>query len=77
MKPVYEKIEEIRQSKGVTKTHIARHCDRSVAWYSDVSSGNIQLKVTDMLKIADALCVDVRIFFDDELSGTLNKLEVC
>lgn len=73
MKPVYLKIEEIRVSKGVTKTHIAKSCDKTVAWYYGISTGKRVPNVESLQMIADALEVDIRDFFDNNLSVTLNK----
>jgi transcriptional regulator with XRE-family HTH domain len=73
LKPVYKKIEEIRKRKGVTKTHIAKHCGKTVAWYYGISTGKRTPNVDSLQQIADALEVDVRIFFEDELSDSLNK----
>lgn len=72
MKPVYLKIEEIRKSKGVTKTHIAKSCGKTVAWYYGISTGKRIPNVESLQMIADALEVDVRDFFETELSDTLN-----
>lgn len=72
MKPVYERIEDIRKSKGVTKTHIANCCGKTVSWYYGISVGRRIPDVNALQEIADALEVDVRIFFANELSDTLN-----
>ncbi|MFY0520863.1 helix-turn-helix domain-containing protein [Lysinibacillus sp. UGB7] len=72
MKPVYLNIEEIRMRKGVTKTHIAKKCNRTVAWYHGISIGRRVPNVESLQMIADALEVDVRVFFDNELSVTRN-----
>ena len=73
MKPVYLKIEEIRKQKGVTKTHIAKRCGKSVAWYYGISTGKRIPNVDSLQMIADALDVDVRNFFEVELSEALNN----
>lgn len=73
MKPVHLRIEEIRKSKGVTKTHIAKKCGKSVAWYHGISTGRRQPNVESLQQIADALETDVRNFFGDKLSDTLNS----
>lgn len=73
MKPVYERIEDIRKSKGVTKTHIANQCGKTVSWYYGISVGRRIPDVIALQEIANALEVDVRIFFADELSVTLNS----
>jgi len=72
MKPVYLKIEEIRKQKGVTKTHIAKSCGKTVAWYYGISTGKRVPNVESLQMIADALEVDVRDFFEHTLSVTLN-----
>lgn len=69
---IHEKIELIRQRKGVTKTHIANKCNKTSAWYTGISQGKSRIDVETLQQIADALEVDVRIFFDDDLSVTLN-----
>lgn len=73
MKPVYLKIEEIRMSKGVTKTHIAKSCGKTVAWYYGISTGKRVPNVESLQMIADALEVDIRDFFENKLSVTLNQ----
>lgn len=73
MEPIHIRVENVRVSRGVTKTHIARACNKTVAWYSDVSKGKIRLTVDDLEKIAKALNVDVRIFFESKLSVTHNS----
>ncbi len=75
MKPVHLKIEEIRISKGVTKTHIAESCGKTVAWYYGISVGRRVPNVESLQEIAKALEVDVRDFFEHELSDTLNDEE--
>lgn len=71
MLEVYERIEIIRNRKGVTKTHIANKCGKTPAWYTRVSKGKTKLDVDNLQDIANALEVDVRIFFDNKLSVTL------
>lgn len=66
---INEKIEQIRRRKGVTKKHIAEKCGHTPAWYTDIVKGR-QIKVDTLQKIADALEVDIRIFFDNKLSVT-------
>lgn len=73
MKPVYQRIEDIRISKGVTKTHIAKSCGKTVSWYYGISVGRRTPDVHALQDIADALEVDVRIFFGNQLSETLNR----
>lgn len=76
MKPVYLKIEEIRISKGVTKTHIAKSCGKTVAWYYGISTGKRIPNVESLQMIAEALEVDVRDFFENDLSVTLKNKQL-
>ena len=69
---INEKIEHIRQRKGVTKKHIAEKCGHTPAWYTDIVKGR-PIKVDTLQKIADALEVDIRIFFEENLSVTRKK----
>lgn len=70
---LHEKIEQVRKNKGVTKTFIAKKCGRTPTWYTDISNGRRGVSVDALKQIANALDVDVRIFFGDELSDTHNK----
>ncbi|MER2169901.1 MAG: helix-turn-helix transcriptional regulator [Psychrobacillus psychrodurans] len=76
MKPVYLNIEEIRISKGVTKTHIAKSCGKTVAWYYGISTGKRIPNVESLQMIAEALEVDVRDFFENNLSVTLKNKQL-
>lgn len=67
---IHEKIELIRSRKGITKTHIANKCNKTSAWYTGISQGRTKIDVETLKQIAEALEVDVRIFFEDELSVT-------
>lgn len=70
---IHEKIELLRQRKGVTKTHIANKCNKTSAWYTGISKGRSKIDVETLQQIADALEVDVRVFFEDNLSVSLKN----
>lgn len=70
---IHEKVELIRKRKGITKKHIADRCNKTSAWYTGVSQGRTRIDVETLEEIADALGVDVRIFFGNELSVTLKS----
>lgn len=72
MNSVCIKIEEIRVKKGVTKTHIAKHCRKSVSWYADIVKGRRRLYVDDVYLIADAMEMNAVLSFDQKVSETLN-----
>lgn len=63
MNPVVIRIEQKRIEKGVTKTHIAKVCERSVSWYADIAKGRRRVLLDDFLMIAKALGEDAKKFF--------------
>lgn len=73
MPPIYVRVENVRKSKGVTKTYLAKACNKTAAWYSDISLGKLRLSVDDLEKISAALDVSPQIFFDVQLSEAHNK----
>ncbi|OAS19341.1 hypothetical protein A8708_26615 [Paenibacillus oryzisoli] len=70
---VIQNIETVRKSKGVTKTHIAKHCGKTSSWYGDISHGKKRLSVDDLILVADALNENPSIFFASKLSVTLKS----
>lgn len=73
MNSVVMKIEKTRVQKGITKTHIAKHCGRSVSWYKDIANGRRRVYLDDVFTIAEAIGEDVGNFFKQELSVSLNS----
>jgi transcriptional regulator with XRE-family HTH domain len=71
--PIHLKIEDVRKKKGVTKTHIANKCGKSVSWYHGIATGRRKPTVESVAMIAEALEVDVKIFFDNKLSASLKS----
>lgn len=72
---INEKIEQIRKSKGITKKHIAEKCGHTPAWYTDILKGR-SIKVDTLQKIADALEVDIIVFFEENLSVSHKNKQV-
>lgn len=72
MHPI-EIMEQTRKRKGITKTHIARYCGRSVSWYADIAKGRRRVFLDDFIMIAESMGEDVANFFDKKLSETRNK----
>ncbi len=70
---VVKNIEALRQRKGITKKHIGEYCGKTGAWYGDIAKGRRRAYMDDILKIAEAMDVDVKNFFDPKLSVTLNR----
>lgn len=72
---ISQKIEYIRQQKGILKSHIASKCGYKPSWYTDIANGKKRIAVDDLQKIADALGVNVTIFFEENLSETLKNYD--
>lgn len=67
---LHEKIDEIRESKGITQKHVADVCGKPSQWYYDLKIGRSSVKAEDLGNIAKALGVEVTVFFDNGLSVT-------
>lgn len=73
MNIVINNIEKIRDNKGVKKSHIAKYCGKSPAWYTDIIKGRNRMSVDDLLLVADALNENPANFFSSKLSVTRNS----
>lgn len=65
-----QRMEAVRKAKGVTKTHIAKKCGHTTAWYSDLIKQRRSIRVEDLVRIAEILGVHPSTFFEDEVSDT-------
>ena len=77
MKPVYQRLREYRESKGITQTHIARKTGKSIQRVSALETGGIRLTADEFVE----LCVvgyevSPAIFFANEFSKNEN-LQPC
>lgn len=72
---VVENIELVRKSKGVTKSHIAKHCNKTSSWYGDITKGKNRLSVDDLFLVAEALNENPINFFSQKLSVTLKTIK--
>ncbi|MNH94445.1 hypothetical protein D3C73_470660 [compost metagenome] len=70
---IIRNIESLRKRKGITKTHIGKYCGKTGAWYGDIVKGRRRVYLEDVIKIADAMDEDIKIFFDPKLSISLSK----
>lgn len=70
---VYENVERIRKSKGVTKTHMANKLGITLQGYRHIASGSVRLDVERLKVIAEILGVDVAVFFDQQLTDSVIK----
>lgn len=68
--PIVSKIDSLRQSKGVTKKHVATRCGHTPEWYSRLMRGDVRLRVDVLEKIAAALGEKPAVFFEDEIGDT-------
>lgn len=71
MKPIYQRLREYRESKGVTQTHIAKKTGKTIQRISALETGGIRLTADEF----EELCmtgyeVSPAIFFKDGLSKT-------
>jgi|GEM_PF-2499884 len=73
MEYVVKNIEALRKRKGITKTHIGTYCGKTGAWYGDIVKGRRRVYLNDVFLIADAMDEDVKLFFNQKLSDSLNK----
>lgn len=74
--PVNENIRRIRESKGVSKTFVAKHLGLSLQGYRYIESGDVKLDVERMKKIARILNVDSSIFLNDKLTDSvINEMQ--
>ena len=69
----HENIRRIRESRGVTKTHMANGLGMSLQGYSHLESGKVRLGVERMKKIGEILHVKSAIFLDDKLTESAMK----
>jgi transcriptional regulator with XRE-family HTH domain len=67
---VNENVQRLRESRGVTKTFMAKGLGMSLQGYSHIEEGNVRLDVERMKKIGDLLHVDSAIFLDDKLTDS-------
>lgn len=63
MNPVIARIEQKRVEKGISKTHIAKHCEHTVSWYADITKGRRRVYLDDVFLIAQAIGEEPKKFF--------------
>lgn len=68
---IHINVEKIRIAKGVTKTHIAKKLGKTLQGYRHMASGDVKIGAEELMVIADALAVDIRIFFDNKLTDSV------
>lgn len=71
--PIYQKVESLRKTKGITQVHLANSCGKTPQWYHSIKSGKTELKVDDLYYLSKALDVPIGIFFEEEVSEMLSS----
>ncbi len=73
MKPMYQRLREYRESKGVTQTHIAKKTGKTIQRISALETGGIRLTVDEFEELcAKGYEVSPAIFFTGEFSKIEN-----
>lgn len=70
---INKRVREIRKMKGIKQNHLAKKVGKSATWLHDIESGRLRLSVEMAKKIADALEVDVTIFFTQNILDTRSE----
>ena len=69
MKPMYQRLREYRESKGVTQTHIAKKTGKTVQRISALETGAIRLTVDEFEELCvNGYEVNPAIFFTEQFS---------
>lgn len=74
---LHEKIKIVRQSKGITQTHVANNSGMTVSNYNMKENGKRTITANEVEAIAQALQVPVAIFFEENIHVKLNELSAC
>lgn len=69
---IHENVKRIRESKGVSKTHIANKLDISLQGYRHIENGETRLSAERLKIIAKALGEEPNIFFEDKVTDYVN-----
>ena len=62
---INERLRQIRKSKGITQTFIAKKMGKTFAWYNNIERGYTRLLAEDAKRIAEILGVDIREIFEE------------
>jgi len=73
MKPMYQRLRDFRESKGVTQTHIAKKTGKTVQRISALETGGIRLTADEFEEICvKGYGVNPAIFFKEQFSEIEN-----
>lgn len=70
---IHDNVERIREARGVSKTHLGKSVGLSLQGYRHLASGIVPISGERLKVFAQVLCVDVAIFFDDQLTKSVTE----
>lgn len=65
VKSIGKKIKSIRLSKGIKQSEIAFRCNFDKSSFSNIEAGKRNITIITLYKIANALNVSIKTFFED------------
>ena len=68
-----KRIAQIRSSKGISQTFVARLMGKTPQWLSNIEKGRRPIEAAELSQLAKILEVDVAIFYTGELNETLDN----
>lgn len=73
MEAMNKKIRKIRKIKGITLKELSEKTNLSTSFISQIERGISDMTITSLKKIADALEVSMREFFEEEVDTSFTK----
>lgn len=70
---INQNVRNIRESKGVTQTHVAKQLGVTIQTYNAYEMGRRKLKVDTLQKISEILNEPIQNFFNQKLYESKNK----
>lgn len=67
------RIANVRKSKGITQTFVAKRLKKTPQWLSNIEKGRRTIEAEELNKIAEILGENVGIFFKKELNVLFNN----
>jgi transcriptional regulator with XRE-family HTH domain len=67
-----KKIAQVRSSKGISQTFVAKRMGKTPQWLSNIENGRRPIEAAELYQLAAILGVDIVIFYTDELNVLFN-----
>lgn len=64
---VHEKVNQLRESKGVSQTFMAKQMELSVSGYNMKEHGKRRFSIEELIKVSNILGVQISYFFEDSI----------